>query len=203
MKTRIICVLLDKWILNNSTVFELTKSIIRLLSSRSLLQNVTNYNKFIVISNLNLWPNKIQWIISILFHVLVMLMKVLILFPRMGQRLEFCCCTLLISLKIILYTSCLHRLQWLFLMNLWSSCCLMKPSCEIDCCCFVSSCEWLRCWIKRSKLSMVYSKFSSFHLNQWHDLSTHRQPFSKRCSCPQNMNGCMIMHLWIHMAQFG
>ena len=31
----------------------------------------------------------------------------------------------------------------------------MKPSGEIDCCCFVSSCEWLRCWIKRSKLGMV------------------------------------------------
>ena len=31
----------------------------------------------------------------------------------------------------------------------------MKSSGEIDCCCFVSSCEWLRCWIKRSKLGMV------------------------------------------------
>ena len=29
-----------------------------------------------------------------------MFMKVLILFPWMGQRLEFCCCALLISLKL-------------------------------------------------------------------------------------------------------
>ena len=61
----------------------------------------------------------------------------------------------------------------------------METSSKIDCCCFVSSCKWLCCWIKRSKLSMVYSKLNTDNPTMRHTVHTvhvHRIWMHLRCS---------------------